>query len=72
MTITNESATLNIGDNLQLKYTLTDNGVIVDNPNIIFTSSDNNIATVNSSGLITGISIGTVTITAQMADRPED
>ncbi|ABO48919.1 Ig domain protein, group 2 domain protein [Desulforamulus reducens MI-1] len=71
LTITNESATLNIGDNLQLNYTLTDNGVIVDNPNVIFTSSDNNIATVNSSGLITGISIGTVTITAQMADRPE-
>ena len=71
LNITNEPASLNIGDNLQLNYVLTDNGVVVDNPAITFISSDNNIANVNSSGLITGVGIGSVTITAQMADKPE-
>lgn len=45
----------------------TDNGIIVENPNIIYTSSDESIATVNN-GLVTAITRGNCIITATLGN----
>ena len=39
------------------------------NPKVIWTSSDEDVATVNSKGVVTGIAMGTVTITAKAGDK---
>lgn len=62
--ITNtESVEVYEGDTLQLTWTATN-----DYP-VIFSSSDDTIATVDASGLVTGVSIGQVTITIQNASN---
>lgn len=48
----------------QLSYTVTNNGNVVENPTITYSSSDDTIATVNSNGLMTMLKEGTVDITA--------
>ena len=48
----------------QLSYTVTNNGNIVENPTITYSSSDETVATVNSNGLMTMLKEGTVNITA--------
>jgi hypothetical protein len=65
VTITNgDTVSLNISDTLQLVCELRNNGVVVENPTITYQSSDITKATVSSTGLITAISTGVVTITA--------
>lgn len=49
-------------DTFQIVASCTDNSVVVENPTIIYTSSDEAIATVNSAGLVTCFSAGSVTI----------
>jgi len=51
------------GDNNQLNVIVKDNDVIVENPQLIYTSSDTNIVTVSATGLITAIASGTAIIT---------
>lgn len=48
----------------QLSYTVTNNGSVVENPTITYSSSDETIATVDSNGLMTMLKEGTVDITA--------
>lgn len=48
----------------QLSYTVTNNGNVVENPTITYSSSDETIATVDSNGLMTMLKEGTVNITA--------
>ena len=48
----------------QLSYTVTNNGSVVENPTIHYSSSDETIATVDSNGLMTMLKEGTVDITA--------
>ena len=48
----------------QLSYTVTNNGSVVENPIIHYSSSDETIATVDSNGLMTMLKEGTVDITA--------
>ena len=48
----------------QLSYTVTNNGNVVKNPTIHYSSSDETIATVDSNGLMTMLKEGTVNITA--------
>lgn len=45
----------------------TDNGIIVENPNIIYTSSDESIATVNN-GVVTAVTRGNCIITATLGN----
>lgn len=53
-----------VSDSIQLLIETKHNGEIVDNPSIVYTSSDDAIATVDDSGLIIPFAEGTVTITA--------
>lgn len=55
---------INDGTTYQLSYTLTNNGSVVENPTIHYSSSDETVATVDSNGLMTMIKEGSVDITA--------
>ena len=55
---------INDGTTYQLTYTVTNNGSVVENPTITYSSSDETIATVDSNGLMTMLKEGTVNITA--------
>ena len=72
-TIPVESITLNpedmdlvIGDTAQISATVNPSNAT--DRDIVWTSSNNNIATVNNNGVVTGVSEGTVTITAKTKD----
>lgn len=52
----------------QLSYTVTNNDIVVENPTITYSSSDETIATVDSNGLMTMLKEGTVNITATAYD----
>ncbi len=53
-----------VGDQQQITTTATINGDIVDNPEIQWTSSDENVVMVNEEGLVTAIAEGSANITA--------
>ena len=55
---------INDGTTYQLTYTVTNNGSVVENPTIHYSSSDETIATVDSNGLMTMLKEGSVDITA--------
>ena len=55
---------INDGTTYQLSYTVTNNGNVVENPTIHYSSSDETIATVDSNGLMSMLKEGTVDITA--------
>ena len=55
---------INDGTTYQLSYTVTNNGSVVENPTITYSSSDETIATVDSNGLMTMLKEGSVDITA--------
>lgn len=61
--------TLDINDGTyQLSFTAVKNGEVVSNPTLTYASSDEAIATVNASGLLTMLTNGNVTITATWAE----
>ena len=55
---------INDSTTYQLSYTVTNNGSVVENPTITYSSSDETVATVDSNGLMTMLKEGTVNITA--------
>lgn len=55
---------INDGTTYQLSYTVTNNGSVVENPTIHYSSSDETVATVDTNGLMTMLKEGTVNITA--------
>lgn len=55
---------INDSTTYQLSYTVTNNGNVVNNPTITYSSSDETIATVDSNGLMTMLKEGSVDITA--------
>ena len=59
---------INDGTTYQLSYTVTNNGNVVENPTITYSSSDNTIATVDTNGLMTMLKEGSVDITASYSD----
>jgi len=62
MKLTSVSSTLKVGNDRQLTLTTTPSNAT--RTSIKFTSSDEEVATVNNNGIITGVSKGTVIITA--------
>src|SRR5216117_2448837 len=66
VTLTPGSATVNEGQTLQLTATLKDaNGNILTGRSITWSSSNSSAATVNATGLVTGVVAGSATITAR-------
>ena len=66
VSLNNTSATLNTGQTLQLTATVTPSTAM--NKNVTWKSSNTNVATVSSSGLVTAKGPGTATITVTTAD----
>lgn len=65
ISITNgDNASMFINDTLQLNCECKCDNIIIDNPQITYTSNNPAIATVNTTGLITAIAEGNTTITA--------
>ena len=64
ISLNTNAVSVTIGNTLQLTSTLSPNGAT---GVVTWSSSNNNVATVNSNGLITGISAGSVTITARVS-----
>jgi len=48
---------------------LTDNGEIVDSPNLIYSSSNDNIATIDEDGVVSIVGLGSITFTVQKSDN---
>lgn len=67
--LTQDSATIEQEKTYTIVATVKDNkGLQVDNPSITYTSQNNTIATVNTTGLVTGVGIGSTTITLVYKD----
>ena len=62
---------INDGTTYQLSYTVTNNDIVVENPTITYSSSDETVATVDSNGLMTMLKEGSVNITATCSDASE-
>ena len=60
--LSENSTTINKDNTYQIVATAHENGVSVENPTIIYSSSNNAIATVSPTGLVTGIAEGECTI----------
>ena len=70
VTINNiEPITLTAGDARQLDVTVTLNGTAVQNPSLIYHSSDSEIVSVSETGLITAITEGLADITVQLNNQ---
>lgn len=63
------SLSLDVGTTSQITAVCKTNGVITPTQTVTYTSSDVNIATVSSTGLVTAIASGTVTITATWVEQ---
>ena len=66
VTVSPTSTTINIGATTTITATATPTNA--DNRGVSWTSSNTNVATVNSSGVVTGKAVGTSTITATASD----
>lgn len=66
LSVINDLSQISIGETLQLEYTLLDKDGIKSDFHVVWESSDEAIATVNSEGLVTAISDGIFSITCSM------
>ena len=65
-----ENLSIRVGETNQLEVTVSDNGVPMEIPlEVGFTSSNLEIATVDSKGLITAVAVGTTTITGYLKEQ---
>ncbi|NRT88869.1 hypothetical protein [Clostridium beijerinckii] len=62
ITLNSNSQTLKETETYTIAPTCTDNGVVVTSPTVIYTSSDTNIATVSSTGVVRCLGVGSATI----------
>ena len=68
--IKGETSSIQEGSTLQLNAVVKLNGNPVDNKTVMYSTNNPSIATVDASGLITGISAGECIITASLAENP--
>jgi uncharacterized protein YjdB len=66
VSVSPSSATIGVGGTQQLTPTISPSNAT--NKNVSYSSSNSSIATVNSSGLITGVAVGSATITVVTSD----
>lgn len=67
-----ENTSLTAGNTLGiLAYDLDDDEALLNNANLIWTSSDESVATVNANGVVKGVSAGSVVITATLRDTSQ-
>lgn len=71
ISLNSNSQTLVETETFKIIPNVTDNGSLVLNPNVIYTSSDESIAKVDNTGLVTAISIGTCDITCSIGNVNE-
>jgi len=70
VTVTPPSASVGVGGNTTLQATVKDqNGTVMSGQAITWSTSDAAVATVNSSGVVTGVGAGSATITATCAGK---
>ena len=69
VTLDKTTATIEIDEALQLKATVLP--IEAGNKNVIWTSSNTSVATVSAEGVVTGLTVGTTTITATSEDNGE-
>lgn len=69
--IANTDSRIQTNDTIQLNVNIMLNGQLVTDRHITFISSASDIATVDENGLITGIRVGTATITARLSEHPD-
>ncbi len=65
ITLNSNSQTLKETENYQIVATCKDNSVVVESPQLTFVSSDIEIATVDATGIVSCVGIGSVTISVQ-------
>ncbi len=63
ITLTETNTTLMIDNTYQIVSSCTENGIIIENPAIIYVSNNPNVVKVSSTGIITGIAEGDTSIT---------
>ena len=66
VTLDKSTATITVGNSISLKATVTPSEATL--PNVIWSSSDPNVATVSSTGVVTAKSAGTTLITVETVD----
>lgn len=67
LTINNgNTANVLLNDVIQLNISVTDNGTIVANPIVTFTSNDSNAVSVDNTGKVMGINLGQALVTAKL------
>lgn len=70
VTINNiEPIALTVDDTRQLDVTVTLNGIVVENPSLVYSSDDTDTISVSETGLITAIEEGTADITVEMVNE---
>lgn len=67
ITLDKTTAEVEVGQSIELKATVTPADAT--NPTVTWESSNNAIATVDANGKVTGVAVGTVTITAKAGDK---
>ncbi|WP_368488926.1 Ig-like domain-containing protein [Clostridium sp. BJN0013] len=68
MTVNLTEINIDVGATQQITTTITHNGNIVSNPTLIYSSDNENIATVDSTGIVNAVSQGTCNITVLFID----
>ena len=71
VTISSRSETISVNNTKQLSVVVNTNDNPINNPTIIWTSSDNNVAIVDNNGLIRGLKEGNAIITATYKDKKD-
>ena len=69
--LNNDNLQIAQSQSLTINSQLTDNGEIVDSPNLIYSSSDDNIATIDEDGIVSIVGLGSVVISVYMESNEE-
>lgn len=63
LSVSPENISLDTGSTQQITVSVTDKGIVINNPNITYSSDNTSVATISNTGLVTVISVGSCNIT---------